>query len=328
MFPVKIVGIGHYLPECIVTSSELEREMGIKAGWAEAASGIRERRRATHESSSGMAAAAARMALREARLEAADVDAIIGASAAPEQAIPCTAALVQQELGAPDGGSACFDVNATCLSFVVALQVAAHFVTAGMYRRVLIFSSEIARHSLNLRERESAVLIGDAAAAAVITRSEPGEASALCHTQMRTYGSGAHLTEVCGGGTRHHPNDPSTTPEMNTFHMDGRGVLRQASEMIGPFLDDFFRQAGPRTELDAVVPHQASGVGLKLLTKRFGFRPEQIVVNLPTRGNCIAASLPRAFSEAVHAGRIKRGHRVLLVGTGAGLSIAAAQLIY
>ena len=328
MLPVKIAGIGHYLPECAVTSIELEREMGIPAGWAETASGIRERRRAIHETSSGMAAAAAHMALQQAGLSPADLDAIIGASSAPEQAIPCTAALVQQQLGAPDGQSACFDVNATCLSFVVALQIAANFIAAGMYRRVLIFSSEIARRSLNPHERESAILIGDAAAAAVITRSEPGDASALCYTRMTTFGSGAHLTEVRGGGTRHHPNDPDTTPEMNMFHMDGRGILRQASETIGPFLDDFFQHAGPRTELDAVVPHQASGVGLKLLTARFGFRPEQIVVNLPTRGNCIAASLPLALSEAVHAGRIQRGHRVLLIGTGAGLSIAAAQIIF
>lgn len=329
MLAVKIAGIGHYLPECIVTSAELEREMGIAEGWAFGASGIQERRRATHESSSTMAAAAAHMALDHAGLAPQDLDAIIGASAAPEQAIPCTAALVQQVLGAPDGRSACFDVNATCLSFVVGLQIAAHLAAAGVYRRILLFSSEIARHSLNPHERESAVLIGDAAAAAVITRSEPGESSALCHTQMTTYGSGAHLTEVIGGGTLHHPNDPATTPEMNMFHMDGRGILRQASETIGPFLDDFFEHnAVSRAELDAVVPHQASGVGLKLLTSRFGFRPEQIVVNLPTRGNCIAASLPLALSEAVHSGRIQRGHRVLLIGTGAGLSIGAAQLTY
>jgi 3-oxoacyl-[acyl-carrier-protein] synthase-3 len=276
-----------------------------------------------------MAAASARMALQHAGLAPGDLDAIIGASSVPEQAIPCTAALVQHALGAPDGGSACFDVNATCLSFLVALQVASQFVAAGSYRRVLIFSSEIARFSLNPGERESAVLIGDAAAAAVIIRSGPGESSALCHTQMTTFGSGAHLTEVAGGGTRHHPNDPATTPEMNMFHMNGRGLLKQASETIGPFLDRFFEHLGsPRSELDVVVPHQASGVGLKLLTARFGFRPEQIVVNLPTRGNCIAASLPLALSEAVHAGRIQRGHRVLLIGTGAGLSIAAAQFIY
>jgi 3-oxoacyl-[acyl-carrier-protein] synthase-3 len=175
MLSIKIAGIGHYLPERIVSSAELEKEMRLAPGWAAAASGIQERRRAGGESSSQMAAAAANMALLHAGLAPADLDAIIGASSAPEQAIPCTASLVQQALGAPDGRSACFDVNATCLSFLVGLQVAAHFVAGGLYRRILIFSSEIANYSLDPHEPESAILIGDAAAAAIITRAEPDE---------------------------------------------------------------------------------------------------------------------------------------------------------
>jgi 3-oxoacyl-[acyl-carrier-protein] synthase-3 len=116
---------------------------------------------------------------------------------------------------------------------------------------------------------------------------------------------------------------------MNMFTMDGRRLLKKASEILGPFLDSFFEHVAlRRDQIDAVVPHQASGVGLKLLASRYGFREEQMVVNLPRRGNCIAASLPLAFSEAVQSGRIQRGHQVLCIGTGAGLSIAAAHLVF
>lgn len=329
MVAVKVAGVGYCLPERVVTNTALERDLGLAEGWIERVTGIRERRAATHETSAGMAAQAARMALDHAGLAVGDVDAIIGASTGPQQLIPCTAAFVQRELGAPDGGSACFDVDATCLSFLVGMQVAGHLVAAGVYHTVLLYSSEISRWSLNPREPESAVLIGDAAAAVVLTRTPTGEASAVWQSQVATYSSGADLTAFIGAGTRHHPNDPTTTAAMNLFHMDGPAVFKQAVRLIGPFLDRFFDQLGwQRASVDAVIPHQASGMAIKQLTARLGFQPEQLVVNLPTRGNCIAASLPLALAEAVHAGRVQRGDRVLLVGTGAGLSLGALAMTY
>lgn len=329
MRSVQIVGLGHYLPERVVANSELEAAYGLQPGWIERATGIRERRFATHETSSGMAAAAARRALDAASLTVAALDLIVVASSAPQQAIPCTAALVQRELGAPDGASACFDLNATCLSFLVALQTVAHLVDAGSYRTALVVSSEIAGRSRNPAEPESAALFGDAAAAAVLVRTPPGETSALVCEQFATYSSGADLTVVRGGGTLHHPNDPATTAEMNMFSMHGPGVYKKAARVVAPFIARFLARANwERGQIDAVVPHQASGHGIGLLSERWGFRPAQLVVNLPERGNCIAASIPLALSEAVAAGRIHRGQRVMLLGTGAGLTVGAIGLIY
>lgn len=327
--PVKIVGLGWYLPERRVSSAELEQQLNLPDGWVERTTGVSERRYATHETSVSMGAAAARMALARAALTAADLDAIICASTAPQQAIPCTAALLQRELSAPDGGSACFDVNATCLSFLVALQIAAHLVTGGLYRRVLIVSSELASRSLNPQEWESAVLFGDSAAAAVITPAAAEEASAIWHSQVVTYSSGADLTSLVGGGTLHHPNDPLTTPVMNTFHMDGPAVFKKATRLLGPFLENFFAQLGwTRSQVNLVVPHQASRHGVELLTARLGFQPEQVFLNLPTRGNCISASIPLALSEAYDAGRLRREDRVVLVGSGAGLTFGALALTF
>ena len=326
---VKIAGLGKYLPPNIVSSADLEKKYDIPSGWVEQVTGVQSRRYASDETVTGMASAAAREALQMAGLQPSDLDAIIGASASIRQAIPCTAAFVQRELGAPDGKSACFDINATCLSFVVALQMAAQMISAGVYKNVLIFSSELATFSRNPKQWESAVLFGDGAAAAVVTGAQGDETSAIWHSRFKTYSSGADFTQFVGGGTLHHPNDPATTPEMNMFDMDGPAVFKMAARLVPPFLDEFSKELGWKNQdYDQVIPHQASGHGMKLLTKRFGFRPEQVFIHIQERGNCIAASIPLAFTEAVQSGRVRRGDKVLLVGTGAGLSIGALALTF
>lgn len=330
MLPVKIAGLGWYLPERRVPNAELEKRLNIPAGWIERVTGVCERRYAgCRDTTLSMGAHAARKAIEDAGLQPSDIDAIIGASSAPQQMIPCTAALMQRELGAPDGGSACFDINATCLGFLFALHTAGHLISAGAYRNVLIFNSEVGSRSLNPRERESAVLFGDAAAAAVITRSSIGDESVLWHARFSTYGSGADLAEIAGGGTLHHPNDPATTPEMNMFHMRGPALFKFGYRLLGPFLDDFFSTLEmDRRQIDAVVPHQASRHALELLAGHSGFEEGQVVWALAERGNCISASIPLTLAESVHSGRIRRGDRVLLIGTGAGLTFGAVGLTY
>jgi len=329
MLPVRLAGLGSYLPARRVTNAELEDHLGIAPGWIARATGVEERRYAGDESASTMGAAAAHDALAVAGLGPDDLDAIVGAAAAPQQAIPCTAVFIARELGLADGRAACFDLNATCLSFPFALHAVAALIAAGVYRTVLIVSSELASRTLNPDERESAVLFGDAAAAAIVTRAEPGEASALWGARFVTHPSGAEHTVVRGGGTLHHPNDPATTPEDNFFHMDGPRIYRHGARLIGPFLDSFLADLGwCRADLAAIVPHQASRHALDLLTERLGFTPAQVVSNIARRGNCVAASLPLALAEAVAAGRIRRGDRVLLGGSGAGLTLGAVGLTY
>lgn len=329
MLPVKIAGLGAYLPARRVLNAELESQLGLTPGWIERATGVRERRRADTETTIGMAAAAARDALTSAGSDGADIDLVIHAATGPQQLIPSTAVFLQRELGLPDGQSCCFDINATCLSFLVGLDTAAHLVAAGRYRRALVCSSELTRHSLNPAEPESATLLGDGAAAAYLVASQPGEASALWKARFATHSSGADLVAFRGGGTLQHPNDPQTTAAMNLFRMDGPGVYKMAMRLSGSFLDQFLADLGwDRASVDAVVPHQASGRGMVQMVTRFGFRQDQLIVNLPTRGNCIAASIPLALTEAVQAGRIARGHKVLLVGTAAGLSLGAVALTF
>lgn len=327
--PVKIAGLGTYLPERIVTNDELEAQLGLTPGWIAKRTGIRERRYNSGETAIYQAAQAVREALDRAGVTVADVDAFVGASSGPQQLIPCNAALLQRELGAPDGGSLCFDINATCLSFPVALHTVAPMVASGLYKCLVIFSTEIASRSLNPDQKESAVLFGDGAAAAVLVRTPDGESAAVHFARFATHSSGAEHTQFRGAGSLHHPNDPDTRADMNQFDMNGPAVFLQGARLITPFLDRFFSDLGvPRQSFRHVVPHQASGHAVDLLHKRLGFCPSQIVRNIELRGNCIAASIPIALTEAVQAGRIERGDPVFLVGTGAGLTLGALAMTY
>jgi 3-oxoacyl-[acyl-carrier-protein] synthase-3 len=326
---VRIAGLGTYLPDAIVRNEELEKELGVPDGWIRIVSGVLERRRARGETTAQMAAAAVRNALRDAETELDEVELIIGACAASQQSIPCTAAFVQKELMAPAGKSACFDVDATCLSFLVALRLASLYIHSGQYRCVVIVSSEVTSFALNPLQPESAALFGDAAVAAVLKPSRGDESGAVGHSALSTFSSGAHLTEVRGGGTFRHPNDPRTTLEDNMFSMDGAAVLRLALETMPGFFKTFLEQAGSvREDYDVIIPHQASRRGLEFMRRALGLNKERMFINLERRGNCIAASIPLALAECRSAGRLQRGQRVLLIGTGAGLTLGALELIF
>lgn len=325
--PVRIAGLGHYLPQRRVFSEELEPILGVPRGWVAGRTGVLERRYAGGETAAYQAAQAAQMALEQSRTKLEEIDLIVGASSTPQQAIPCTAALVQRELGAPDGGSTCFDLNATCLSFMFALVNAGQLLASGAYRKALVFSSELASTSLNLKEPESAALFGDAAAAAVLERSE--DPSSILGFQFATFSSGATATELKGGGTLHHPNTTRDTPELNLFHMNGPAIFKHASRAMPDFINRFFGQVGwTVADVDLLVPHQASGPAVQMLSRQLGFSQEQLYYNLPCRGNCVAASIPLALSEAYQEGRLLRGHRVLLAGTAAGLTLGAVGLVF
>lgn len=324
--PVRISALGHYLPERRVLNESLEPLLGVPSGWIARRTGVLERRYNSGETAAYQAAQAARMALNNAETRLEDIDLIIGASSTPQQAIPCTAALVQRELGAPDGGSTCFDVNATCLSFMFALVTASQLLQSGAYKKALVFSSEIASSSLNHAEPESAALFGDAAAAAVL---EPSTGSQIAGFQFQTYSSGANATQIKGGGTLHHPNTTQQHPELNLFHMNGPIIFKHAARTMPAFVNGFLGRIGwGLGEVNLLVPHQASGPAVQMIAKQLGFSQEQLFFNLPTRGNCVAASMPLALSEAYQQGRIRRGDKVLLAGTAAGLTLGAVGLVF
>lgn len=324
----QILGVGHYLPEQVITNEELAAMVNRSSDWIERTTGVVERRRVTHETTADMAASAANQALRAAGIGRADVGLLISAAAGRQQTIPCTAAFIHQQLALPATAFA-FDVDATCLGFLVALTVAATMLEQGQCRYAVIVSSEVASGTIDYAQPESAVLFGDAAAAAVLTTTPDGSASEILLSRFNTHSEDVRLAQIRGGGTLHHPNFESTTAEMNLFQMRGSEIFKSATRHMQSFLDDFFASIPWRREdVDRVIPHQASRMATRQLTKRYGFRPDQVAQNIALRGNCIAASLPLMLSEAVQAGHVQRGQRLLLVGTGAGLTLGAIALVY
>ncbi|MFZ4816304.1 MAG: 3-oxoacyl-[acyl-carrier-protein] synthase III C-terminal domain-containing protein, partial [Phototrophicaceae bacterium] len=318
---IQIAGLGRYLPERIVPNSVLEAMCGLPDGWVAQYTGVQARRWVSGETASFMGAQAACQAADHAGIDIHDIDLIINASGTAEQAVPDGGALLQRALGLQSSGIAGFTVHATCLSFIMGLKVAAAMIASGQCARALIVSTEITSCAVNIAEPESAALFGDGAAAAIITATPHGEGSSLTAMNFETYSNGVELTQITGGGSRRHPNRPDADPTDNLFHMDGLNVLRQARQLTPAFLERL--RPGLSTGMagiDWVVPHQASIMGMRLM-KFLGWDMQRVVMTLDRLGNCVSASIPLTLVEAVQDGRIQRGDEVLLVGTGAGLSL-------
>lgn len=318
---VKVVSTAFGVPARVETAADLAPRLGRSESWIATRTGVL--RRHVADEDTDVACFGARVA-RQALDDGAEPDLILNASALPRQALPDTSTFLQRALGM--SGVASHSVNASCLSFLVALHAAAAYIASGAHRRVLIVSADFGTRGRDWAEPESAALLGDGAAAAVVEPTPPGEASAMLSWRMSTWPEGADLTEVRGAGLRCHPNDPATRPEDNLFHMKGPAVYRLALRHVPVVTRQAIADAGLAPEdVDLVVPHQASGPGLTLLP-RLGFPPQKIVNVVSEYGNCVAASLPMALAIAESEGRLRRGQNVLLIGTGAGFAVAAAVL--
>ncbi|MBA2660692.1 MAG: ketoacyl-ACP synthase III [Bradymonadaceae bacterium] len=330
-FAVRIAGIGRYLPARVVTNDEVEELCLLSPGdIAQTGAGVVTRHWANRdETNSMMGAAAAREAIEDAGLALEDIDLILNASGTQEQVIPDGAPLIQRELGLGSSGIACMSVHTTCLGFYSALDISASFLATGRYHKILIVNSDITSVGLNCNQPSSAMLFGDGAAAVVVTACEPGQSSCIEALHFETYGVGAHLTEIRGGGTRRHPNLPETKKRDNLFSMDGEGVYLLAREYFGRFMQTFQPGLIPDgiDTIDWFVPHQASMAALKML-ERMGVPRSKMVVTVDRYGNTVSSSTPIALYEAIRDGRIQRGQRLLLAGTAAGLSLGAVILRY
>ncbi len=327
---VKILGTGEYLPQQVISSTELDQRLNLPSGWSENASGVSIRHFIQDETASLMGAFAAQRAMEKAGIGLKDIDCIISASGVMEQAIPCTAALILEHLGGEELSIPAYDINSTCLSFLTAFDTLSYLIAAERYRHVLIVSSEVASVGLNWEHPESCILFGDGAAAAIISKTEPEEPSSILTSRIETYSEGAHFCEIRGGGTGLHPRHYSEeTKEAFLFHMDGKAVFKKSAELMPNFMQRLFEPVGfSLAEIKLVIPHQASGSAMELFRRRLKIDPNRFLSIIKNHGNTIAASLPMAIHAAIEEGRIKRGDRIMLLGTSAGLSLGGMVLVY
>lgn len=325
--PIKILGMGRYLPRTQVLSTKLDEKLGLPKGSVEQKSGLFSRYfAAPDETSSYMASRAAIDAIGHANVPLASIDLIIAACGVGEQLLPCTAALVQRQLGLEHSGIACFDVNSTCLSFITALDIAAHLLTHQRFNRALIVSSERPSVGLNWSDLESSTIFGDGAAACIVEKSNDHGRILAFH--METNSIGADYCRVEAGGTSYPPaSDYDKT--LGLFKMDGKKVFKLASQMVGDMQQALLRKANIGLgEIDWVVPHQASQLAMNHIRKRLGIAPAKFVDIFKSHGNQMAASVPTVLHHLIHQQNIKRGQRIYLLGTGAGISAAGMILEY
>ena len=317
---MKITGLGYFLPDQIETSEELAPKIGKTLDWIISRTGIHERR-VSQIDVDEMGAIAAKKALNDGP----PPDLILNASGVPKQTLPDTSTFIQAQLGYT--GIPSFSIHATCLSFLTALKVANNFIKSGAYKRILIVSSDRGTCGRNFNEPESSSLLGDAAAAVVIEPTDDFSDSGLLHWNMKTWPEGATYTEVRGGGTNKHPQDPNTKDDDNLFTMNGPMIYKMARKHVYTMLNEDLKTVGiNREDIALLVPHQASGLAVKAYVKYGKFRSEQVMDIISYTGNCVAASLPLALAIGYEENRFKRGDLVYLVGTGAGLSIASTLI--
>lgn len=320
-----ISGWGSYRPKSVLESSELDRRHGHDAGWTQSEFGIASRHVASpEETTSMMAAAAAREALDRADWGEALPDVIIGGCGVMEQPIPSTATLVQDKLGLGRSGVPCFDVNQTCLSFMAALDIAAMGMAIGRWKRALIFASDIASAGLNPDLPKTRSIFGDGAAALAIEASTNPD-QGLVSTATVTHGAHNELAQLRSGGTRLRVSEGHQALVAGSyFEMDAFGIFKAAAKALPGVIDSALSDAGVRkSELDCVICHQASAPGVEHVKRLFEPESERVVDIFPTTGNQIAASIPTVLAHALETGRARPGDTILLLGTAAGISASA-----
>ncbi len=316
----KIIGIGSYLPETIISNDDLSKTLDTSDEWIVQRSGIRMRHQAAEgEYTSDLGTKAAQRALQHAGLTIDQIDLIIVATTTPDLTFPATAALIQKKLGMAHG--AAFDVQAVCSGFIYGLSVASAMVESGQAQCALLIGAETMTRLLDWQDRTTAVLFGDGAGAVVVRQCEIDSAdeSHILGSYLRSDGALSDILYVNGG--------PSTTGTTGHLTMEGREVYRHAVGNISDAIESLLASSGYQiADIDWFVPHQANRRIIEGVAKKIGLPPEKTIITVDQHANTSAASIPLALDAAVRDGRIKSGDLVMLEAMGGGLSWGANLL--
>jgi 3-oxoacyl-[acyl-carrier-protein] synthase-3 len=319
-----IAAVGSYVPERILTNGELETIVDTSDEWITSRTGIKERRIASEtEFTSDLATRAALKAMKRAGISADQIDLIIVATITPDMPFPSTACFVQQKIGAHR--AAAFDIEAACSGFIYSLEIAQQFIVSHTYNTVLVIGAEKLSSIVDWQDRNTCVLFGDGAGAAIL-QSFPGK-HGLLTCVMGADGRKANLLSMPGGGSRHPASVETVNSRMHFLRMDGKETFKNAvNAMVSAAQTALSRCNTDISQIKCVIPHQANRRIIDAVAERLGAAPEQVFVNLDRYGNTSAASVAIALDEAVQSGRIHRGDLILLVVFGAGLTWGAAVI--
>jgi 3-oxoacyl-[acyl-carrier-protein] synthase-3 len=313
---VGIVGVGKYLPKKVLTNAGLEKMVDTSDEWIVTRTGIKQRRLAAKgEAASDMAIKAGRQALEDARLDPEKVELIIVATVTPDMSFPSTACFVQAKLGAKS--AACFDISAACAGFVYAIVIAQQFIARGAYKNALVIGTEVLSSVTDWKDRNTCVLFGDGAGAAVISEVKSG---GILSAYLGADGSMGELLMMPGGGSRHPASSRTLASRMHYIKMRGNELFKIAVLTMTEAAQVALKKAGLKCQdVDLVIPHQANMRIIMAMAKKLGLTEDKIYLNIERYGNMSSASTATALCEAAREGRIKKGDIVLLDAFGAGL---------
>ena len=328
MYNSKIIGLGHYVPDNVVTNDDLSKLMDTNDAWIQERTGIKERRHVVSgdgDTTTTMGVKAAKIAIERAGIDKDDIDFIVFATLSPDYYFPGPGVLVQRDLDIKTVGA--LDVRNQCSGFVYAISVADQYIKTGMYKNVLVIGSELHSHGLDMttRGRGVSVIFGDGAGAAILSREEDNSKGIL---STHLHSEGQHAEELSliapGMGKRwvtdiiadNDPNDESYFPYMNGQFVFKNAVVR-FSEVI---IEGLEKNKLKSTDIDLLVPHQANLRISQFIQKKFKLTDDQVFNNIMKYGNTTAASIPIALTEAWEKGKVNEGDLVVLAAFGSGFT--------
>ncbi|HQP10069.1 MAG TPA: beta-ketoacyl-ACP synthase III [Candidatus Omnitrophota bacterium] len=320
---VGIIGLGHYLPEHILTNFDLEKMVDTTDEWIITRTGIRERRIADQsQRNSHLAINAAREALKNAKLDPHDVDLIIVATISPDTSFPSVACLVQKALHARRATA--FDISAACSGYLYGITTAKQFIQNGLYKNALVVASEKISTYIDWNDRSTCVLFGDGAGACVLSKV-PGDRGIIAD-YLHAEGHFGELMEIISK-ERKSCDQKVKTMDLPRISMQGKELFKAAVNSMAHAALTVIKKAGMKlSDIDWVIPHQANDRILSAVAKKLDLPKEKVFVNIDKYGNMSSASTAVALYEAVEQGKIKRGDNIVLVTFGAGL-VSAANVV-
>ena len=323
-----ISGTGSFLPEKKLTNYDLEKFVETNHDWIVERTGIHSRSIAeAGVATSDLALVASQKALEMAKLTAKDIDMILFATVSPDYPMPSSACELQRKLGARNVMA--FDLSAACSGFLYGLSIADQFIRTGHYKNILVVGAEILHNWVNYEDRQTCILFGDAAGAAIVSRAPENSKSAILSTHMYAEGELADLLYIPAGGSKM-PNTPVTLEtHQNKVLMKGREIFKHAIRTMSSCCDIALTANNmKKEEVDWVIPHQANTRIIEGVAKHFGVPMDKVILEIEDMGNTSAATIPVALDRAVRDGRIQRGQNILMTAFGAGLTSGSALMRY
>ena len=322
MYKAKITALGCYTPPGVLTNQELEKMVDTNHQWIVERTGIVERHIAPPEmATSDMAVEASRIALEQRGIDPNELDAIIVCTVTPDMLFPATACLVQDRLGAKNAWG--FDLVAACSGFVYGLTTAAHLVSAGSHKKVLLIGADTMSRIIDYTDRSTCVLFGDGAGAMLIEPTEESETGFIDFLNLID-GSGGEYLKQPAGGSRMPATEETVQKRLHFVKQDGQQVFKYATRKMYESCRDLLKRNNLSVaDVGVLIPHQANRRIITAAAERLGISCDKVIIDIDRYGNTTAATLPLATRDAIQCGKLKKGDLVVYAAVGAGYTVGA-----